>query len=123
MKLTYHGVGDYWEDVGQHIRNHGNQMKFFPEDKEFPNSLSEGKPPTKIEPGINCEDVVYRVWGAIAGSPDKSCFYPCCDAHGNTGLFYAWDGTLRYQDGTARVNLPLTRLLPGWTWTVTCIMK
>jgi hypothetical protein len=28
------------------------------------------------------------------------------------GLFYAWDGMIRYQDGTARVNLLLNRASP-----------
>ena len=32
VKMTYAGVGDYWEDVDQYIRNHGTEMQYMPED-------------------------------------------------------------------------------------------
>ena len=51
VKLSYHGVGDYWEDVDQYIRNHGTEMQFTPEDKEFLNWLSEGGPRPRTSRG------------------------------------------------------------------------
>jgi len=112
VKLSYQGVGDYWEDVDQYIRNHGTEMQFTPEDKEFLNGLSEGGSPPKNEPGINTDHVVDRFVGGYAGAPDKSVAWLCCGPHGNMGLFYAWDGTLRHEEGTGRVNLLLNRASP-----------
>lgn len=108
-KLSYHGVGDYWEDADQYVRNHGTEMQATPEDKEFLNGLSEGGSPPKNEPGINTDHVVDRVVGGYAGGPGKSGFFLCCSTHGNMGLFYAWDGIVRHQDGTAQINLLLNR--------------
>jgi hypothetical protein len=112
VMLSYHGVGDYWEDVDQYIRNHGTEMQFTPEDKEFLNRLSEGGSPPQNAPGIFTDDVVDRAIGGYAGSPDKTSFALCCSARGNMGLFYAWDGTVRHQDGTAQINLLLNRASP-----------
>jgi len=36
----------------------------------------------------------------------------CCSPHGSMGLFYAWDGALRCDDGAAQVNLLLNRASP-----------
>jgi hypothetical protein len=52
---------------------------------------------------------VDRVVGGYAGGPGKSGFFLCCSTHGNMGLFYAWDGIVRHQDGTAQINLLLNR--------------
>jgi hypothetical protein len=112
VKLSYHGVGDYWEDVDQYIRNHGTEMQLVTEDKDFLNALSEHGPPPKDSPEIFTDHAVDRFIGAFAGAPNKSAVYLCCGAHGNMGLFYAWDGTLRHEDGTTRVNLLLNRASP-----------
>jgi hypothetical protein len=111
-KLSYHGVGDYWEDVDQYIRNHGSEMQFVPEDRDFLDALSQQGSPPKDSPEIFTDRTVDRFVGGIAGAPDKSTAYLCCGTHGNMGLFYAWDGTLRHEDGTTRVNLLLNRASP-----------
>jgi hypothetical protein len=112
VKLSYHGIGDYWEDVDQYIRNHGSEMQFVPEDKPYLYGLSEGKPAAKTSAVLVTDRVVERVIGGFSGQADKTAFFLCCSPHGNMGLFYAWDGTLRHDDGTVRINLLLNRASP-----------
>ena len=118
VKLSYHGVGDYWEDVDQYIRNHGTEMQVLPEDVKFLNSLSEKNPAPKNYSDwagfseIITDHVADRFVGGYGGWLDKSAGLLCCGTHGNMGLFYAWDGIVRHQDGTAQVNLLLNRASP-----------
>lgn len=96
VKLSYAGIGDYWEDVDMYIRNHGTEMQFTPEDISFLG-----------------EDVGTKaLMGGFAWNPSKRAFALCCSSHGNMGIFYAWDGTLRYEDGVARINLLVNRASP-----------
>ena len=91
VKLCYAGVGDYWEDVDSYIRNQGTEYQFTQEDA----------------PGVMDSRI-----GAFAGDPFKSGWGECCSSHGNMGLFYAWDGILKYSDGVAHINLLLNRASP-----------
>ena len=50
--------------------------------------------------------------GAFAMDPFKFSWAICCSPWGAMGLFYAWEGTLRYANGVARVNLLLNRVSP-----------
>ena len=117
VKLTDAGVGDYWEDVDQYIRNQGTEMQIVPEDADYLRRLSEGKPPPPKErspsmPGRSAERVLERIVGGFAGKPNKEVVWLCCSPHGSMGLFYAWDGALRHQQGTVRINLLLNRASP-----------
>ncbi|MBI4586460.1 MAG: hypothetical protein HY717_20815 [Planctomycetes bacterium] len=91
VKLAYAGIGDYWEDIDLYIRNHGSEMQFTPED---------------------CGNKMIPAVGGFAANPAKDDWAGCCTPHGNMGLFYAWDATLRYSDGVARINLLLNRASP-----------
>jgi hypothetical protein len=53
-----------------------------------------------------------RIVGAFGGRATKTVHWLCCGTHGNMGLFYAWDGIIRFEDDTARVNLLLNRASP-----------
>ena len=114
VKLTEAGVGDYWEDIDLYIRNHGTEGQFDPDDIPRLRRMSEGKPPPMEDPGYYSGDDVYaKTVGAFCeNAPGKSRTALCCSPHGNMGLFYAWDGIVRYSDGTARVNLLLNRVSP-----------
>jgi len=114
VKLTEAGVGDYWEDVDLYIRNHGVEMQFTPEDARFLHQLGEGKPAAPNFPGATTKDVVETTVGAYSNHvpPYKTSTSLCCSPHGNMGLFYAWDSTVRYDDGVARINLLLNRASP-----------
>ena len=114
VKLSYAGVGDYWEDVDLYIRNHGVEMQFTPEDARFLHALGQGKPEAPEFPGATSKDVVETTIGGYSNHvpPYKTSTSLCCSPHGNMGLFYAWDATLRYEDSVARINLLLNRASP-----------
>jgi hypothetical protein len=103
VKLSYHGVGDYWEDIDQYIRNHGIEMQIIPEDMDHLYRMAGENLNEKTKP------ILALNIGGFSGGPDKHNSTLCCSPHGNMGIFYAWDGALRYQDGIARVNLLINR--------------
>ena len=121
IKLTDAGVGDYWEDVDLYIRNHGTEMQFTPEDvphlqELLAKNLNPPRPPEMIADhptGTNL-GVVGATMGGFSGGalPFKTSWALCCSPWGNLGITYAWDGTLRYEKGTVRVNLLLNRASP-----------
>ncbi len=129
VKMSYHGLGDYWEDVDQYIRNHAVEYQFTARDVmrllgkadvpvdeyEFPDAVLKklGEPNLRLAsgpPGVTAADVIRAAIGEISGSPTKDNSWQCCGAHGNMGLFYAWDGALRHSDGVVQVNLLLNRV-------------
>ena len=114
VKLSYAGVGDYWDDVDFYIRNHGTEMQFTPEDVPFLKKLGEGKPPPPHFAGMCTNDVIEATIGDFSNHvpPYKTSTSLCCGPHGNMGLFYAWDGILRFTNGVAQINLLLNRASP-----------
>ncbi|MBI2843827.1 MAG: AGE family epimerase/isomerase [Armatimonadetes bacterium] len=139
IKLSEAGVGDYWEDVDLYIRNQGTEAQFTPEDIPYLEKLiaKNPNPPTPPEmysyfnlqnknsqgqpPEVAADRVVgtnVNVMEAAMGGftmsylPYKTGWALCCSPWGNKGIFYAWDATLRYADGVARVNLLLNRASP-----------
>jgi hypothetical protein len=114
VKMTYAGVGDYWEDVDQYIRNHGTEMQFLPEDIPYLREVGQGKPAPPVHPSVTSDHVIERTMGGFssARAPLKINAGMCCCTHGNMGTFYAWDGALRYGEGRVRVSLLLNRASP-----------
>ena len=113
IKLSDAGVGDYWEDVDQYIRNQGVEMQITPEDVDILQGYSEGKPAPPDEPGLSTDNAVQRsIGGFTVSTSNKARAVLCCGTHGNMGLFYAWDGIVRCEGDTARVNLLLNRASP-----------
>jgi len=114
VKLSDAGVGDYWEDVDHYIRNQGIEMQFTSEDIDYLKKLGEGKLPPPEDFSVTTEGVYKATIGAYCSNViwNQSTWIECCSSHGNMGLFYAWDGTLRYEDGVARINLLLNRDSP-----------
>ncbi len=113
VKLSDAGIGDYWEDVDRYIRNHGTEMQFTPEDIPYLEKFEKREPTAEQRSlGATTNGVIEASMGAFAGNPFKHHWVICCSPHGAMGLFYSWDGTLRYADGVARVNLLLNRASP-----------
>ncbi len=107
-KLSDAGVGDYWEDVDQYVRNYGTGMQITEQDREYLNPSPEKTGPEWKK----LEEIYEHSMGGFAIEPKKGYTVLCCATHGNMGLFYAWDGIIRYQEGTARINLLLNRASP-----------
>jgi hypothetical protein len=113
VKLSEAGIGDYWEDVDKYIRNLGTEQQFTPEDLPFMRTVcGQQKAPPEGEEGVTYQGMPDRIVGAYGGRTAKTTHWLCCGTHGNMGLFYAWDATLRFKDGVARVNLLLNRASP-----------
>ncbi len=105
VKLSDAGLGDYWDDVDYYMRNQlasqqftslelmrkfaGNDPKNDAVLKRFVGGLGLGEP-SAMHPGI----------------------YGCCSANGAIGLYYAWHGITRFDNGIAKVNLFLNRASP-----------
>lgn len=114
VKLTEAGVGDYWEDVDLYIRNHGTEMQFTPEDIPLIEEAIKDKPAPPKKSYLGGDGLIANIGGYSNHVPPyKTSTSLCCSPHGNMGLFYAWDGMLRFNDGIARVNLLLNRASPG----------
>ncbi len=112
VKLSDAEVGDYWEDVDLYIRNHASEMQVVPEDRPHLLKVLEGKPHPQF-PGESADSIADQLIGGFPGDWNKSRFLAaCCTSHGNMALFYAWDGIVRYSNGTARINLLLNRASP-----------
>jgi hypothetical protein len=109
-KLTYAGVADYWEDIDQYIRNGGIELQITTEDNPKIEELQKEKPASPPNPSLD-EAALKTAAGSFAGRT-KNCWWLCCSPRGNMGIFYAWDGILRYSDGVAKVNLLLNRASP-----------
>jgi hypothetical protein len=133
VKLSEAGVGDYWEDVDQYIRNHAVEYQFTARDVlrmmgrpdltageyDLPDDVLQKLGPDKLPsasglPGITTADVIRTAIGDVADRGDaiKGSSWQCCGSHGNMAFFYAWDGALHQNEGVVRVNLLLNRASP-----------
>ncbi|MFH1008797.1 MAG: hypothetical protein V1800_15075 [Candidatus Latescibacterota bacterium] len=120
IELSDEGIGDYWEDVDLYIRNHGTEMQFTPEDIPFLKHFGQrGITPeqaaardSSVHAIATTENVIEASMGAFSVDPFKYGWALCCSPWGVKGLYYAWEGTIRYANGTARINLLLNRASP-----------
>jgi hypothetical protein len=107
IQLSEAGVGDYWDDVDGYVRNHLVEGQFI--------NLAEMK---GLNPALSAEQekILERSIGTFAGwgTPVAlgTVMMNCCMANGSQALYYPWERTVRYSDGTARVNLLLNRASP-----------
>jgi hypothetical protein len=132
IKLCDAGVGDYWDDVDQYIRNQGTEQQLLradilrqicsvaPELEKEPGTGRVRKPKSGSK-GVRWEvtdRVIERTVGAFAanGLPTQAvsvCMTAgCCTTNGSTGLYYAWEAIVRCKDDVAQINLLLNRASP-----------
>ena len=141
VKLSEMGVGDYWEDVDQYVRNH--LIEGQPTDPEkmrkatmsepilarlaldgsesIQHPLREGEEQIPLDP---IEETTENVFERFTGAYLSECGWPtcmpkhrymmviCCSANGPMGLYAAWDATVRHANGACQVNLLLNRASP-----------
>lgn len=104
VRLSDAGLGEYWDDVDAIVRNHLAEAQFC--DLEEMRRLAQGGP---------LQGRVAEYLGGYGGAkvtamrPDVSA---CCTANGSMGLYYAWHGITRFDQGVATVNLFLNRSSP-----------
>lgn len=114
IKLSDAGMGDYWDDVDQYIRNMGVEYQITDAQLLKEASLG-GKPHVARKPYWESDhDVIQKNIGAFFGNCEPAGSNDlmqsgCCTSNGTQGLFYAWEAIIRYAKGTARINLLLNR--------------
>ncbi|MHB1296755.1 MAG: glycoside hydrolase family protein [Anaerolineae bacterium] len=114
IRLSDAGIGDYWEDVDQYVRNQFVEQQVI--DADLMQKASDASPEHTLKPPEETDDdVIARTVGAFtvfadvthAGTPAG-----CCTGNGTQALYYAWEGSVRHHDGRAQVNLLLNRASP-----------
>ena len=91
IRLSDEGVGDYWEDVDQYVRNQFVEQQHVSGKPETIGAFVLVGQPTQIS-----EDEVAA----------------CCTENGAQALYYAWEGIVRTSGRFAQVNLLLNRASP-----------
>jgi hypothetical protein len=134
IRLSEAGVGDYWDDVDQCVRNQLVETQLVRRDLlervaedgfDRPAGaqwfwLNEYRSHTeKLYPGQETtEDVIDRSIGLFAGFSTPTALpetwvMQCCVGNATQGLYYAWEGIVRSEDNRhAVVNLLLNRASP-----------
>ena len=101
VRLTDAGLGDYWDQVDWIIRNQLIEHQFC--DLEVMRKFAKDGPASQ-----HLEDYLGGFGEASpTGTPPE--IYGCCSANTPMGLYYAWHGITRFEDGIATVNLFLNR--------------
>ena len=138
-RLSDVGLGDYWEDVEQIVRNHLTEQQLI--DVERLRSASAAGPerppdrtvrsgsmqpdPATLPGQLAAGNVIERGRGVYGGvsMPDGIpgvWTMQCCTGNGTQGLYYAWESIVRSHHGTAQINLLLNRASP-WLDVESCL--
>ncbi len=114
-RLSQAGIGDYWDDVDQYVRNHLVECQMLRRDlieEIIANAISHTINP-EIETG---ERVMDRGIGGFSSVSDPTMLHAwwtmCCNANAPVGLYEAWNSIVRHDQGLAQVNLLLNRASP-----------
>jgi hypothetical protein len=99
VRLADAGLGEYWDDVDAIARNQLAEQQFC--DPALLRTISQGAP--------NIEEFVGGFTETPSPAVASPVMYGCCSANGSIGLYYAWHGITRFDEGVATVNLFLNR--------------
>ncbi|MBZ5565269.1 MAG: hypothetical protein LAP13_22970 [Acidobacteriia bacterium] len=107
IQLSEAGVGDYWDDVDGYVRNHLVEGQFtdLASLRSLNSSLS-AEQEKMLERSVG----TFAGWGTPVAL--STVLMNCCMANGSQALYYPWASTVRYSNGSVRVNLPLNRASP-----------
>jgi hypothetical protein len=110
--LSDSGVGDYWDDVDQYVRNHLIEHQIL--SRDFLEQTVAAGPEHKLDRRMETDDqVIDRQLGAFISIADPTVSYAwwtmCCLGNCSVALYKAWESILRFNDGVAQVNLLLNR--------------
>jgi hypothetical protein len=114
--LSEGGVGDYWDDVDQYVRNH--LVEFQVLRRDLLEAIVAAGPEHKLDPRMETDDrVIDRQLGAFVSPADPTISYAwwtmCCLGNCSVAIYKAWESILRFKDGVAQVNLLLNRASAG----------
>ena len=109
------GVGDYWEDIDQAVRNHLVENQLLRAD--LLEEISAAGPEHVIDPRtMTDDDVIARNIGSFSAGADPTMLFPmwtmCCVGNCSVALYRGWESILRHNEGVVQVNLLLNRASP-----------
>ena len=115
VELTDAGVGDYWEDVDQYVRNQLVEQQVT--DANILRSMAKNASEHQIDPSTETDErVIERSIGSFmnfAGvTHSGNVAASCCTGNCAQALYYVWEGIVRCDNGAAQVNLLLNRASP-----------
>jgi hypothetical protein len=115
VKLTDAGLGDYWEDVDQYVRNHLTEIQILEQDPI--QRIAEASLTREVMPWEDADRFFERQIGALCGDATHPTLATpghmnCCTYNGLIGVYHAWEGIVRESGGVAQVNLMLNRASP-----------
>jgi len=113
IRLTEAGMGDYYEDVDQAVRNQLIESQFLRAD--FLQGIADASPKHDAKPpGETSDRVIERCIGSMApmlvGGYDKPFCLHCCTGNGTQGFYYAWSRIIEARGDGVQVNLLLNRV-------------
>jgi hypothetical protein len=111
VRLCDSGIGDYWEDVDQYVRNHLAEMQLIKQEQVEAFASGEKH---ELDPSvITTENIAGKNVGTFTSNSDPGASYGiwtiCCVGNCNVALYKAWESIVRFNKGTATVNLLLNR--------------
>ena len=112
IKLTDAGVGDYWEDVDQYVRNHLTELQIL--DPEPIRAIAAASPAKPVQSWEDADHFAERNVGALCDDglhPTVSTpgAMLCCTYNGLIGYYHAWEAIVRGTGSAAQINLLLNR--------------
>ena len=112
IRLSELGIGDYWEDVDQYLRNQYIEHQYSRAD--LLQQLAEHATETTVTPPYEISKLpVEKFVGMFANFLSPTAVDPytgfCCLANGSMALYFVWKSMLQFENGVARVNLLLNR--------------
>jgi len=115
IKLTEAGMGDYYEDVDQAVRNQLVESQFLRAD--FLQQIADAAPKHVARPPQETsERVIERCIGSMAPmlvvGYDKPFCLHCCTGNGTQAFYYAWSKIVEPRGDGVKVNLLLNRVSP-----------
>ena len=115
IKLTEAGMGDYYEDVDQAVRNQLIESQLLRAD--FLREIAEAAPGHAAKvPQETSDRVIERSLGLLAPMPVGGYKEPyainCCMGNGTQALYYAWSKIVEPRGEAVQVNLLLNRVSP-----------
>ena len=115
VKLCDAGVGDYWEDVDQYVRNQLMEQQVT--DINILKAMAKGADHHEIDHSFESADrALERSLGSFmnfAGvSHSGSVAASCCTGNCSEALYYAWEAIVRCEKDRAQINLLLNRASP-----------
>ena len=128
IKLSDIGVGDYWDDADGYVRNQLAELQITDAEKlrkavaAMPHGRGENDTTKGPLDPVNetAASVIERNVGVFLSDsthptlvPEHSLLYTiCCTGNCTPALYFAWESTVRCNDGAAQVNLLLNRASP-----------